>query len=295
MGLRIDSPYHHCQGSWYRGNLHTHTTESDGDFSPCEVIQKYSDQGYNWLCLTDHDKITPPPSPLPNGILVFSGNEITNRGPHILHIGASELIEPKADRKLVLEDIHKKQGFCILNHPNWEKTFSHWPQDTIESLPKTFQGLEIFNGVVQRQEGNPQATDRWDMLLSKGYRVWGYANDDFHGIEDMTRGWNMVCAKDCTIDEIIGGLREGRFYCSTGVSLSTLEVNEHSVRIIATNGSLCVASGDWGIELGRFAGRAWELDIAELARDRRPGYIRFEILGDMGMKAWTQPLFLRWD
>lgn len=295
MGLHIESSYKNCQGSWFRGNLHTHTTESDGVFSPGETIQLYYDKGYSWLCLSDHDKITAPPASLPDGMLVFSGNEITNRGPHILHVGATRLVEPYADRKQVVEEINKQQGICILNHPNWEKTFSHWPQAAIESLPKTFHGVEIFNGVVRRQEGNSFATDRWDMLLSKGYRVWGYANDDFHTIEDLELGWNMVCAQKCRLDEILEGLREGRHYCSTGVSLSALEVTDKTIRIIANNASLCAAIVDWGIEVRRIPGRAWEFDIADLTRERRPSYVRFEILGDMGMKAWTQPLFLHWD
>ena len=39
---------------WYKGNLHTHTTRSDGRKSPEEVADLYREQGYDFLALTDH-------------------------------------------------------------------------------------------------------------------------------------------------------------------------------------------------------------------------------------------------
>ena len=41
-------------GTFFRGNLHTHTTASDGDFPAEEVVRRYQDQGYDFLCLSDH-------------------------------------------------------------------------------------------------------------------------------------------------------------------------------------------------------------------------------------------------
>ena len=41
-------------GRFYRGNLHTHSTRSDGRLEPEEVIGRYKEQGYDFLALTDH-------------------------------------------------------------------------------------------------------------------------------------------------------------------------------------------------------------------------------------------------
>ena len=38
----------------YKVNLHTHTTLSDGQKSPAEVVQQYREEGYDALALTDH-------------------------------------------------------------------------------------------------------------------------------------------------------------------------------------------------------------------------------------------------
>ena len=39
---------------YYKGNLHTHTTNSDGRLSPDEAIHEYAQRGYDFVALTDH-------------------------------------------------------------------------------------------------------------------------------------------------------------------------------------------------------------------------------------------------
>ena len=40
---------------WFKGNTHTHTTESDGDSPPEDVTRWYRERGYNFLVLSDHN------------------------------------------------------------------------------------------------------------------------------------------------------------------------------------------------------------------------------------------------
>jgi predicted metal-dependent phosphoesterase TrpH len=41
-------------GRWHRGNLHTHSTASDGRTTPAEVCAFYRARGYDFISLTDH-------------------------------------------------------------------------------------------------------------------------------------------------------------------------------------------------------------------------------------------------
>ena len=41
-------------GRFWRGNLHTHSTLSDGALDPAEVCRRYKEQGYDFIALTDH-------------------------------------------------------------------------------------------------------------------------------------------------------------------------------------------------------------------------------------------------
>lgn len=42
-------------GQWYKGNLHCHTTNSDGRLTPAEAVELFRSHGYHFLCLSDHD------------------------------------------------------------------------------------------------------------------------------------------------------------------------------------------------------------------------------------------------
>src|SRR5438128_974718 len=41
-------------GRFWRGNLHTHSTRSDGHLPPEQVCAFYREAGYDFLALTDH-------------------------------------------------------------------------------------------------------------------------------------------------------------------------------------------------------------------------------------------------
>ena len=45
-------------GNWYKGNIHAHTTNSDGCWTPEQVVKAYKEQGYSFMCLSEHDYYT---------------------------------------------------------------------------------------------------------------------------------------------------------------------------------------------------------------------------------------------
>ena len=45
---------------FYRGNLHAHTTCSDGQKTPKECMADYRAAGYDFLSITDHRMVTKP-------------------------------------------------------------------------------------------------------------------------------------------------------------------------------------------------------------------------------------------
>ena len=47
-------------GVWLKGNLHTHATQSDGALSPGETIRWHERFGYDFVAITDHDRVTAP-------------------------------------------------------------------------------------------------------------------------------------------------------------------------------------------------------------------------------------------
>ncbi len=94
---KIFNPYENVDWevtNHFKANFHTHTTESDGDQTPEEVITKYINANYDILAITDHNKNSwswtnwinsEPVSPSSTSayyqgfeILAVSGNEPSN-------------------------------------------------------------------------------------------------------------------------------------------------------------------------------------------------------------------------
>lgn len=51
---RIESPYT-ASGTWIQGNLHTHTTVSDGPCDVARTIEGHAALGHDFLAVSDHD------------------------------------------------------------------------------------------------------------------------------------------------------------------------------------------------------------------------------------------------
>ena len=63
-------------GRWFRGNLHTHSTNSDGLLSPEEVLRFYKDRGYDFLAISDHRVTTEIANQDSSGLFGYSGHRI---------------------------------------------------------------------------------------------------------------------------------------------------------------------------------------------------------------------------
>ena len=83
--------------SWYKGCLHAHSTESDGDESPKKVARWFQDYGYDWLVLSDHNVLTVFDTERP---LMISGEEVTvtlegeEKAVYVNGVGISRVVEP---------------------------------------------------------------------------------------------------------------------------------------------------------------------------------------------------------
>jgi len=54
--IAFDIPFK-ASGRWYKGNLHTHTTNSDGALPPEDIAKQYMMKDYAFLCITDHGRV----------------------------------------------------------------------------------------------------------------------------------------------------------------------------------------------------------------------------------------------
>ena len=63
---------------YFKANLHTHSTISDGQLSPAEIKQAYKDLGYQILAITDHNIIADHSDMNEPDFLMLTGVEVNH-------------------------------------------------------------------------------------------------------------------------------------------------------------------------------------------------------------------------
>lgn len=76
-------------GTFYKANLHSHSTVSDGKLTPEEMKTAYKEKGYSILAYTDHDVFVAHPELTDSDFLVLHGYEAsveeeTDKGPYFM-------------------------------------------------------------------------------------------------------------------------------------------------------------------------------------------------------------------
>ena len=299
--------------NWYKGNIHTHTTESDGDAEPEKVVGWYRRHGYDFLVLSDHNHLTlfeygegkrrfKRPLMIPGEEV--SANIKNGTVPiHLGGIGITRVVEPIDAGEIVptiqanVDAIIQAGGIAAINHPNFKWAFDH---EAIKQV-KGASLLEVYNGhPVTNVYGGPGKASYdqiWDGVLSAGRVIFGVATDDSHKYHDFEpkmsnpgRGWVVVRAAAFTSEAIVDSLASGEFYSSTGVTLTELESTQEHVRLMIERESSLIYTtrftGKDGAVLAEVAG----LEAVYRIRGDE-GYVRAVVVNSGGNRAWTQPVF----
>ena len=281
-------------GRWWRGNLHVHSTASDGRLPPAEVARHYRDLGYDFLALSDHRLITEPPSV--EGMVVLRAAEVNSTGEahpgkslHLVLIEPSELPPgPPAEPEELLRESLRRAPVVLLAHPYW----SNLSGDDVLALSGCL-GVEVYNTGCEMEIARGFAEYPWDYALAGGARLLGVAADDAHRCAwDAGGGWVMVKAREPSPEALVDSLRKGLFYSSTGPEIQWVSVDETGVEVAcdpalridfvaATNrGSQVRGSPGEPIRGGRYRWRGGER------------YLRIQVTDAQGRRAWTNPMYL---
>lgn len=289
--------------AWLKGNLHTHTLESDGDSAPADVVRWYAEHGYDFLAITDHDKITRVEDSL--GLVLLLGEEVTDRLPkkplHVNAIGIEEAVQPQHGATPVevlqrnIDAVRKAGALALINHPNFGWAFG---ADELLQLERA-NFLEIASGhPFVNAQGPPSVESMWDRMLTAGKRIYGVAVDDTHhlkrvldeGMVPPGKAWVMVRAEKRDAKSILAALAAGDFYASNGVELTELTITKKSIAIGVREKNFAryriqfIGSG--GRVLQETAGLT-----ATYAIRGKEAYVRAKVIDSNGQSAWTQPVF----
>ena len=226
----------------FRGDLHLHTTASDGKDTALAMATAAQATGLDFIAITDHD-VHPAALPAVNGLVVLPGEEVTIRevGGHILSLGATagvgklrhsaasdaeraalEVARPLAPpltpagyahAAWTLRKIHEFGGLAVIAHPCWKSPMRKYypPPAVVAQLLEDglVDGLELLGGSPDT-EGNRLAIARYGEELRRGRHLAVTGGSDAHAVGELGRYGTLLFAPALTPAGILDALRQRR-------------------------------------------------------------------------------------
>jgi predicted metal-dependent phosphoesterase TrpH len=298
-----------ANGRFWRGNLHTHSTLSDGVLPPDQVIARYQKAGYDFICLSDHfvkhfnwpiadTRLLRTPD-----FTTIIGAElhapVTSAGElwHILANGLPLDFPPPNENETgaALARRAKAAGaFITIAHPAWSRY-------TIEDGRALVfaHAVEIYNHGCAIENDLGEGFYLLDQMLNEGHHLNAIATDDAHfATPDHFGGWVHVKSESLESSEIIEALKKGYHYSSQGplfhdirmdnklIEIDTSPVD--TITVLCGNSRSCVKTGK-AITHAKF-------DLAKLETgwllNKKSPWIRVTAIDHAGKRAWSNPIWL---
>jgi hypothetical protein len=316
---------------WLKGSTHVHARASGDSSEPVDgVIAWYEDRGYDFIVLTDHNRVSELDAATDTtgevtlrdpraGLIVFSGIELTHNpvgclpagdpsgncrihvnllGPTARPIGRIEWAERRSHARL---DMYRAAqvaqstlgGIAQINHPQW--LWGMTPDLLAELARRGTPLVEIANSAFATWNAgdarHPSTESLWDAALAEGVTLWGVASDDAHDY----RGHGKYPPGGGWV--VVRARRDPR------AILAALSAG----RFYASNGVVLaraeVERGELVVAVDPAATGRHTIDFIEngkrvesvrrrVARRAVPtvGYVRAVVTRDDGRRAWVQPV-----
>lgn len=290
-------------GRFWRGNLHCHSTLSDGRLPLIRVVSAYRAQGYDFLAVTEHFNAGygfPLADTRPFRTASFTtliGAEIDAPGSAIgerwflnaiglpcdfAPVGAGETLPDLAARA------RAAGAFVAAACPYW----SGMLVDDVLRLD-AIHAIETDNATAHAHNDRGDSWHLLDGALALGRRLFGLAVDDAHftaGWPDWFQSWVVVRAEHLDPDALLAALVHGHFYSSQGPAIHDLTVAGDTLRLACSPAAAIVVSGR-GARSDRI--HAPSLTAAEFSLAPFVGsYCRVTVVDQRGRRAWSNPIWL---
>jgi hypothetical protein len=312
----------------FKGNLHSHTVNSDGCLTPAQSAELFREHGYDFLCFSEHDRYTDYREQFNDdgfiilpaieaSAILYADGEHKNRLKvhHMLGILGTEQMQKAAPEHFHHMEFLQPPVYCgewdgaaaaqkvcntlrahgcmvVYNHPIWSRV-SLQEFDHTEGVT----ALEIYNYGTVNESGTGYDVTFWDQILRDGRQIFATAADDNHNdgaFPDACGGWIQVQAPALTQDDIITAIMNGRYYSSSGPRIDSLKIKGDAVKVKC---SPCervnfICGGFINAGTTVLAGKAGTIEEAEFALKGNEQYVRAECVDAKGRTAWSNAVFL---
>lgn len=283
--------------NWYKGNMHMHTTVSDGRLAPEDAIELYRQKGYDFVALTDHRIMSY--ARWDDKLLLMGGVEfdymLADQCIHIIGIGLNG--EPQltphmcgANAQEAIDAINSLGGIAILAHPAWSLN------TLAETMPlKGLAAMEIYNSTsgIPWNAARADSSSFVDITYTHGKYTPLVASDDSHTYTgEHTRSFTYVNAPELTPDSIKDAIRAGRIYASQGPRFKQLELTDKTfiVDCEPTRRAIFYSNLPWAGQRTFQNADGSPITHIEYPLKRNETYIRVQLDDGEGNYAWSSGL-----
>jgi len=300
------------EGVWLKGNLHSHTTRSDGQASPQELADWYDRNGYDFLAITDHNTITDVAALKTEQLLLIAGVEFgycpkgdpgfvldmlgvnVSKFPEFLDPEEKNCIRYDAEMnpQQIIDWVNEAGGIAIMCHP-------YFMINMIEPYLRyhSYLGLEAYNYVCEEMCGRGHHEIYWDALLFRGKKLLGFATDDSHACQ-FGYAWIEVKAEKKDTASILDAIRKGNYYSTNGVRIFDVTLTDGVLRISFDRPCDVVVQPTIGAITRSYENKAELVDgKPRYSVERRiPAdldWFRVELIDAHGKKAYLNPVWLK--
>ncbi|BAJ26833.1 MULTISPECIES: CehA/McbA family metallohydrolase [Kitasatospora] len=219
---------------WYRGDPHVHSTRSDGELTPAELVAAARAAGLDFLAATEHN------APMAAGswaglggddLLVLLGEEVTTATGHWLALGLrpgrlADWTHRVGDPAFaeVLRGVRAEGGLCVAAHPH-----APYPGGELMYPLESFDAVEVWNGQwsgdLPWQADNEASLAEWGRRLGAdtlaGRPGWQPAvgSSDTHLPGRLGTPQTVVHAEELSAPAVLAALRAGRSWIAESAAV----------------------------------------------------------------------------
>lgn len=287
-------------GRFYKTNLHSHTTRSDGKLTPAELTTIYREQRYHALAVTDHFlerygfPIVDTEQYRTPEFTTILGAELHGPGLmlgdwHILAVGLPKDFAPTSSGEPGVDVARRASeagAFVAIAHPAWYSLMFEKAKELDFA-----DAIEIFNTTCHYDNDRAESWYLADQFLMTGRKTFAIATDDAHCSvrPDTFGGWTMIKSESLEPESLLAALKAGQFYASTGPDLHNVAIEGDKIVVESSPVSVIFATGAGALhrdQTGNGITRA-EFELEPFLKS----YARITVIDANGKKAWSNPIF----
>lgn len=257
LDVRYEVTFRKPHPRWLKGDLHMHSTASDGSYDTYTLARRAKKEGLDFIAIADHNNYCENDHlPKLPGLTMVPAVEWTHYKGHINFFGVKAPFEnafianTEEEMKALLKQVTARGALISLNHPKDALCPYLWQADT------GYHMIELWNGPMR--PANLKAARWWHEMLTQGRRIPIVGGSDFHKDKSPVRfahPTTYVFADSPAPEDICGAIAKGRSY---------ITASPRGVQLGITGDGLC-----FGDILPAKAGRTWTFT----AKGGQPGMV----------------------